>query len=173
MSTRNGLWMMVAALAWIVAACNYTVGECYPRGENDADAVGVGPSSGPSGSGGYGDTPPPEGGTGANACNKTEEREQLDPPDEGGTPVDTWIDCKKLGLGVVDCMIKCGQAGVACRPAREHPYKPEVGLGNLFSCKNGVPTHQCSYIYPNDDTCIFFSAFGHPFPFCVYTGGKK
>lgn len=48
-----------AALVLFVAACNYTVGECYPRGEADGSAeVGVGAGVGPSGAGGYGDMPP-------------------------------------------------------------------------------------------------------------------
>ena len=160
------------ALVLFVAACNYTVGECYPRGEADG-AADVGVGVGPSGAGGgYGDAPP-GGGTGAGACNAPEKEDEPTPPAEGGDPADTWIDCKKLRLDPVECMIRCGQVGTACRPSREHPLKPDGGYGDLFSCKNGWPTSQCSYIYPNGDTCIFFAALGHPFPFCVYTGGKK
>lgn len=65
-----------AVLVLVVGACNYTVGECYPRGEADGSAdvsVGVGPG----GVGGSGATP--GGGTGANACNAAPDS----PSDEG------------------------------------------------------------------------------------------
>jgi hypothetical protein len=38
-------------------------------------------------------------------------------------------------------------------------------------CKNGVPTHVCSYYYPNGDECVFFYPIGM-LPWCVYVGGK-
>ena len=60
-----------------VAACNYTVGECYPRGQGDGSA-GVGGGDViliPSGAGGGLGAEPPEpgGATGAIACNAPEE----------------------------------------------------------------------------------------------------
>ncbi|MFO0761272.1 MAG: hypothetical protein U0359_32635 [Byssovorax sp.] len=172
MNTKNWLGIGVAIMS-IVAACNYTEGECYPVGQSDGPAsadVGVGVASG---AGGYGDTPPGGSqGTGANACNMGDLSEETPPPDEGGDAEDTWVDCKKLKLDPVECMIRCAEAGRVCRARREHPYKSNVGWGDLFNCKNGQPTNTCSYNYPNGDTCIFFGVFSVRVPVCLYTGGK-
>ncbi len=171
MSTRNGLWMMVAALAWIVAACNYTVGECYPRGENDADAVGVGPSSGPSGSGGYGDTPPPEGGTGANACNKTEEKEQPTPPDDG-TELGTYVRC--LGLDWITCEGLCLNIGAPCSALALNPKRPELGIGKLKQCQRSAPGTTCTYCFQDGGlSCTQIKFFGRSIDWwCNLPGGK-
>ena len=71
MNARNVLGIVVAIMV-IVAACNYTEGDCYPVGQSDGPAsaeVGVGVGVG-SGAGGYGfGDAPKSGGTGANACN--------------------------------------------------------------------------------------------------------
>ena len=44
--------------------------------------------------------------------------------------------------------------------------------GDLYSCKNGLPSHVCSYYYANGDECVFFSLVGGRFPWCLYIGGK-
>ena len=92
-------------------------------------------------------------------------------PDEGAVPLDTWINCK--GLDAVQCMEKCAEVGAPCAPRRRHPNKADGGWGDLFNCKNGQPTHVCSYSYSNGDDCIFFSLMSARFPVCVYTGGKR
>lgn len=172
-STRLGV---ATAMLVIVSACNYTDGVCWRRDQGGIDGPGgVGGSVGGPGAGGYGDfgnngDAPPSEGTGANACNAPEE--EPEPPDEGGQPADTWIDCKKLNLGPMDCMRKCAEVGMSCAAALSHPYKADGGVGGLFNCKNGYPTNTCSYKHPNGDTCIFFAVLKYRAPVCVYTGGK-
>jgi hypothetical protein len=137
--------------------------ECWPNtsgGLGGSGPIPIGAGVGATSSGGDFDTP--SGGT-ANPCVTPSN------PDEGAEALDTWITCK--GLDVVDCMMKCAEAGAACTPRRKHPNKPEAGPGDLYRCKNGYPTHTCSYLYSNGDECIFFAPFGM-IPWCVYVGGK-
>ncbi|MEO7327430.1 MAG: hypothetical protein ABI193_02550 [Minicystis sp.] len=164
MSARNQLWIVVALLS-VVTACNYTVGECYPRGDADAAAVGVGPSgAGPSGGGGYGDTPPPGGGTGANACNKAEENEEEAPPDEAGLKV----LCLKNDWGQ-PCSTRCFAKSVPCVALAVHPKKVDGGIGKLFSCNDLLVGFMCGYHYDNGDDCYY--PFSSPFPtLCKYSG---
>jgi hypothetical protein len=49
------------------------------------------------------------------------------------------VHCGKIEWGI-DCMIRCGKEGVACQPQKEHPNKPEVGMGALWS-----------WLMPNDE----------------------
>jgi hypothetical protein len=50
-----------------------------------------------------------------------------------------------------------------------HPYKPNVGLGKLFSCNDLIVGFMCGYHYPNGDDCYF--PYGTPFPnVCTYSG---
>ena len=37
--------------------------------------------------------------------------------------------------GPEGCVKQCHYSGVACFPRVEHPYKPEVGTGDLFACR--------------------------------------
>jgi hypothetical protein len=90
---------------------------------------------------------------------------------QGGDQVRTWINCK--GLDATQCMEKCAEVGAPCAPRRRHPNKADGGWGDLFNCKNGQPTHVCSYSYSNGDDCMFFSLMSARFPVCVYTGGKR
>jgi hypothetical protein len=121
--------------------------------------VGVGATSG-------GDSDSPSGGT-PNPCVASPTPSN---PDEGGSALDTWISCR--GLDAVQCMQKCAEAGAPCSPRMRHPKKSDGGWGDLFNCKNGQPTHVCSYSYSNGDDCIFFSIAGGQLPWCVYTGGN-
>jgi hypothetical protein len=89
-------------------------------------------------------------------------------PDEGAVPLDAWITCK--GLSVPQCMEKCAELGAPCAPRMKHPNKADGGWGDLYRCKNGWPTHTCSYYYSNGDECV--SLLSYPFPVCVYIGGK-
>jgi hypothetical protein len=66
MNTIKGVPLLIAGIAiTVAAACNYTVGECWPvgqgggsSGESVTAGGGVIIPSGPAGVGGYGDTPP-------------------------------------------------------------------------------------------------------------------
>lgn len=57
-----------------------------------------------------------------------------------------------------DCVKQCHYAGVACFTRIEHPYKPEVGTGDLFACRT-TDNKSCEYKYPNGEVCRFFK---HP-----------
>ncbi|MEO7330219.1 MAG: hypothetical protein ABI193_16710 [Minicystis sp.] len=54
---RKFLWLM-ALVAPGFFACNYTVGECYPREQGSGSAGAEGPVIVQGGAGGFGDTPP-------------------------------------------------------------------------------------------------------------------
>jgi|HubBroStandDraft_6_1064221.scaffolds.fasta_scaffold422668_2 hypothetical protein len=82
---------------------------------------------------------------------------------------DAWINCK--GLNTAECMEKCAEAGATCAPQMKHPQNVAAGWGNLYMCKNGSPTHVCSYYYSNGDECIYFYPIGR-LPWCVYVGQK-
>lgn len=166
------VWLGIAVVAMGISACNFTVGECWPNGHGGSAEVGPG-AVGAVGVGGYGDTPP-RGGTGANACNASSDSPSDNPPtrppDQGGEPLDIWLNCK--GLDAVQCMEKCADAGAPCAPRRKHPKKSDGGWGDLYMCKTGEPSHVCSYYYANGDECIFLKALGGEIPWCVYIGGK-
>lgn len=88
---------------------------------------------------------------------------------EDPEPLDTVINCK--GLNNVDCMMRCGQAGVACSPVLKHPYKEAGGKGDLYMCKTGFPTKTCSYYYTNGDECVVFPPLTRP-ALCLYIGAR-
>ncbi len=165
---RRLLW--IAALAApSFAACNYTVGECYPRGQGDGSA-GVGGGDVvliPSGAGGgLGAEPPgPGGATGANACNASEESP---PADDDPYEASLKVFCSKPDHGSV-CSGRCFAKGVGCVPLAVHPYKPEGGIGKLYACNDLYIGFMCGYHYPNGDDCHY--PFGMPFPkTCTYSG---
>jgi hypothetical protein len=152
-----------------ILGCNEVVpGTCRPNttgGAGGADSWAVGAGVGATTTTGtYGADPPKDplaSGDGDSACS--------DPCMECPTPADAWLNCK--GLDAIGCMRKCADAGASCASGLPHPYKPEVGLGDLYRCKTGVPTHTCSYYYANGDECVYFSPFGMV-PWCVYIGAK-
>ena len=76
------------------------------------------------------------------------------------------ISCK--GLDVVDCMIRCGEAGIPCRPQLRHPYKSEAGNGDLYRCAEWGGKNSCSYHYENGDSCAVVS--GERWIPCIYVG---
>lgn len=79
------------------------------------------------------------------------------------------VSCRKLDR--VECMIKCAEAGVPCRPSHDHPYKRDAGDGNLVGCIK-EPKEICVYHYPsNGDGCFIARATGRAF--CVYVGGRR
>jgi len=62
MSLKANVLLVTATSIAGFTACNYTVGECYPRGQGNGDVGGVGAGGGsviiPGGVGGFGDAPP-------------------------------------------------------------------------------------------------------------------
>jgi hypothetical protein len=128
------------------------------------------------------------------ACSVAPEAEAVDnasveesPPDtaeEEASPVDTteeeavaadaqelrWlVNCRKLDRA--ECMIKCAEAGVPCRPSYKHPYKRNAGNGNLTGCIK-KPKEICVYHYPsNGDGCFVVRKTDRAY--CVYVGGRR
>lgn len=147
-------------------ACNYTDGECYLRGQGEgSDGVG-GSIIVTNGAGGFGDTPPgPPDGTGALVCNAPEETPPAEnKPEEAGLKV----FCSKPDYGA-PCSDRCFAKGIGCVYAAVHPYKPEAGVGKLFSCNDLMVGFMCGYHYANGDDCYY--PFGTPFPtVCSYSG---
>lgn len=168
---RNLLLVAAITLLWFTA-CNYTVGECWYRDQgSESSGAGVGaggpilPPNPTGGEGGFG-AEPPRGPLEGNdprpppACNEGE---------DDATAL-SEVHCGKIEWGV-DCMIRCGQEGVACRSHREHPFKPELGMGPLWKCCGCQGKQQCKYIYTNGDQCTTFPG-GWMKPLCVYIGGQ-
>jgi hypothetical protein len=76
MSSRKILLLIVTIAIGASTACNYTVGECWRRGEGSA-GVGAGPGDssgvGSSGSGDFGDDPGEQNNEEPLVCNKSEQ----------------------------------------------------------------------------------------------------
>ena len=72
-------------------------------------------------------------------------------------PIDVTARIVCKGLNVVQCMIRCSDAGTACFKQRIHPHNPAVGNGDLFACRTSTP-RSCDYRYPNGDLCYFFKS---------------
>ncbi|XXY45777.1 hypothetical protein WME91_37825 [Sorangium sp. So ce269] len=95
MNARKVLLLIVPISVWALAACNWTIGDCYPVGERTSGA-GAGPGSEPrpvytsAASGDFGAEPPDGPGDGSErkiACNEWElEDEEERPSDSSGTP---------------------------------------------------------------------------------------
>jgi hypothetical protein len=150
----------------LVLGCNtVSPDECWPNTSGGFGGSGTIPIGAGVGATSGGDSDGPSSGT-PNPCVTPAPSNS---PGDGAEAQDAWISCE--GLDALGCMMKCGEAGAACAGRRAHPYKPEVGQGDLYRCKNGTPTHTCSYYFPNGDECIYFSPFGM-IPWCVYVGGK-
>ncbi|WP_155798966.1 hypothetical protein [Sorangium cellulosum] len=79
------------------------------------------------------------------------------------------VNCRKLDR--VECMIRCSEAGVSCRPMYRHPYKRNAGSGDLAGCIK-KPKEVCVYHYPlNGDGCFIMRSSGRAY--CVYVGGRR
>ncbi|WP_437276060.1 hypothetical protein WME90_33095 [Sorangium sp. So ce375] len=131
MSSRTSLFFIVAIAIWVLAACNWTVGDCYPR-EEWTSGAGAGPGSEPvpvfssSASGDFGNVPSGErqgAGEQKIECNKTDspdEEEEERPEDSSESPTNgtcsgpgdtagdgqTYVFCSDI------CSSKCPPAGV-------------------------------------------------------------
>jgi hypothetical protein len=175
MNAIRNLLLITAITLGGIAACNYTVGECYYRGEgggSGTDSVAAGGGvilpTGPTGGGGYGDEPPEQPQDALDPkpkCNSDEEP-------EFGKPATQYIDCRKRGLSALQCAGVCGEAGAACGPHAAHPYKSGQGSGQLIWCKNGSPSYVCDYAFPNGDSCARTVAPLVNYWLCSYAGGK-
>ncbi|WP_437276167.1 hypothetical protein WME90_33655 [Sorangium sp. So ce375] len=87
----------------------------------------------------------------------------------GAQELDWWVHCKNLDS--VECMIKCAEAGVPCRPSYKHPYKDNAGNGDLTGCIK-KPKEVCVYHYSsNGDGCFLVRNTGRAY--CVYVGGRR
>ncbi|WP_437569605.1 hypothetical protein [Sorangium sp. So ce542] len=100
MNAKRFLLLIVAISVWALAACNWTIGDCYPVGERTAGA-GAGPGSEPrpvytsAGSGDFGAEPPDgpyDGSKRKIACNESdledEEEEDARPTNSPESPRD-------------------------------------------------------------------------------------
>jgi len=92
--------------------------------------------------------------------------------DDGGAgcPVETGLKvlCLQPEWGG-PCADMCLAKGIPCGSVAYHPYKPNGGTGQLFSCNDLIVGFMCGYHYPNGDDCYFPK--GTPFPkVCTYSG---
>src|SRR5690242_6534227 len=104
MSSRKILLLIVTIAIWALTACNYTVRECWRRGEGSA-GVGAGPGDssgvGSSGSGDFGDDPGEQNNEEPLACNKSEQKSNEDSPKEATkSPTDP---CQQNGAPSMGC----------------------------------------------------------------------
>lgn len=167
--------LLIVAIAIAVscfAACNYTDGECWPVGQTNGNAgVGTGPIVQSGASGSNGDAP--SQGTSGAACNSTPESDDTNTtpsPASGDAPVETGLKtfCSKPDHGA-PCSNICMAKGLGCVAFAVHPYKPEGGIGKLFSCNDLLIGFMCGFHYPNGDDCYY--PYGMPFPkVCSYSG---
>ncbi|WP_437607917.1 hypothetical protein WMF20_44625 [Sorangium sp. So ce834] len=136
MNARKALLLIVAISVWSLAACNWTIGDCYPVGERTSGA-GAGPGSEPrpiytsAASGDFGAEPPdgPYDGSGRKiACNESDlEDEEERPSDSSETttysPESPRDPCPGFGDVAADgatflscsgaCSSKCPKPGMA------------------------------------------------------------
>jgi hypothetical protein len=162
MKSMRGLPWVAALAVMCVAACNYTVGECYPVGQGASDGVGngaiVSAGAGPSGDG-------PQG-----QAQIALSEDQCNAPDDS-TEMGTYIRCR--GLGSTACAAQCNAIGAYCVEHAVHPENPSIGIGDLKQCMNNPLSSTCSYCYSNGDVCTFICVLkGCGVGRCTNTGGK-
>jgi hypothetical protein len=167
-------------LAWTmalgsIAACNYSEGDCYPRGQGDGNPSAGGGNIIPGGVGGFGDSPPkqPQNATDPKIeCNISDEDNGGSGSSSGGaSELGTYVRC--LGLDPTACAIKCNAIGAYCVELASHPKKSDGGIGTLKQCMNNTSMSTCTYCYSNKDVCSFIYVLGRPvWSLCNYTGGK-
>jgi hypothetical protein len=104
MSSRKILLLIVTIAIGTSTACNYTVGECWRRGEGSA-GVGAGPGDssgvGSSGSGDFGDEPGEQNNEEPLVCNKSEQKSKEDSPKEA--PKSPTDPCQQNGAPSMGC----------------------------------------------------------------------
>ncbi|WP_437314978.1 hypothetical protein [Sorangium sp. So ce385] len=116
MNTKKILLLVVAIAVWVLTACNWTVGDCYPREEWEKGG-GAGDPVGPPvpvitsvASGDFGAEPPQGPQDGKNEkiqCNKTDEDEEESPSDSSERPTDSPTSppdpCQQSGAPSMGC----------------------------------------------------------------------
>ncbi|WP_437671170.1 hypothetical protein [Sorangium sp. So ce131] len=136
MNARRFALLIVPIAIWALAACNWTIGDCYPVGEGTS-GVGAGPGSEPrpiftsAGSGDFGAEPPdgPHDGSGRRiACNESDlDDEEERPSDSSERPTESPAEPQDPCAGFDDmagdgatflscsgaCSSKCPQPGMA------------------------------------------------------------
>ncbi|WP_437808607.1 hypothetical protein [Sorangium sp. So ce1078] len=113
MNAKRSLLLIVTIAIWSLAACNWTVGDCYPREEWEKGEGAGAPVHGPvpvfssSASGDFG-AEPPEGGERKIQCNKTEEEEEEEQEEARPTPSpEKPADpCQQSGAPTMGCANK-------------------------------------------------------------------
>ncbi|WP_437618780.1 hypothetical protein [Sorangium sp. So ce1151] len=122
MNAKRSLLLIVAVAVWVLSACNWTVGDCYPREEWEKGEGAGGPVGPPvpifssSASGDFGAEPPegPQDGKKEKIqCNKTEDEEDEDKDesqsDSSGRPTDSPTSppdpCQQSGAPKMGCNI--------------------------------------------------------------------
>lgn len=173
------LCLLIFAIVILGGCTAIEPGSCYRNpagGTGDTDPMpiaGVGASA----TGDYA-TDPSDLGDGVGGGFGAPPREPQDVPpnpcdaDQAfGKPATAYIDCRKRGLSADACAEVCDSAGAFCAARASHPYKTGVGLGQLTWCKNGEPTHTCTYTFPNGDGCTNIYSPIKDYWLCVYAGG--
>jgi hypothetical protein len=151
-----------------LAACNYDVGECYPRreGSGNAGAGGGVVLPGPGGVGGFGNVPlEPQNAQEPVDCSDTAESP---PENDGSDEAGLKVFCLKKDHGAT-CSAWCMDKGIGCVALALHPLKSDGEIGKLFACNDLSFGFMCGYHYPSGDDCYY--PFGLPFPkHCSYSG---
>jgi hypothetical protein len=108
MSSRKILLLIVTIAIGASTACNYTVGECWRRGEGSA-GVGAGPGDssgvGSSGSGDFGDDPGEQNNEEPLVCNKSDKKEKGSEESPEDTPKSPTLTdpCQQSGAPTMGC----------------------------------------------------------------------
>ncbi|XXY49033.1 hypothetical protein WME91_54410 [Sorangium sp. So ce269] len=115
MNAKRSLLLIVAIAIWMLAACNWTVGDCYPREEWEKGEGAGAPVHGPvpvfssSASGDFG-AEPPEGGEHKIQCNKTEDEDEEEEKEEEARPTPSpekpADPCQQSGAPTMGCANK-------------------------------------------------------------------
>ncbi|AUX39933.1 hypothetical protein SOCE26_013280 [Sorangium cellulosum] len=113
MNAKRSLLLIVAIAIWTLAACNWTVGDCYPREEWEEGAGAGGPVGPPvpvftsAGSGDFG-AEPPDDGERKIQCNKTEDDDEEESPNDSSerprdSPTSPPDPCQQSGAPSMGC----------------------------------------------------------------------
>jgi hypothetical protein len=152
--------------------------ECWPNTSGGIGGSGTIPIGAGVGATSGGDSDSPTGGT-PNPCVTPSEETTPTPTPTPSDPVQREplyeaslkVFCSTPDHGAT-CSDRCLAKGIGCVALAVHPYKPDGGVGKLFSCNDLMVGFMCGYHYPNGDDCYYpFSGF--PFPkTCVYSGNN-
>ncbi|XXT21531.1 hypothetical protein WME94_08200 [Sorangium sp. So ce429] len=113
MNAKRSLLLIVAIAVWVLSACNWTVGDCYPREEWEKGEGAGGPVGPPvpvfssSASGDFG-AEPPEGGERKIQCNKTEDEDEEEEEEAARptpSPTSPPDPCQQSGAPQMGCNI--------------------------------------------------------------------